>query len=109
MTPRLVCAVLVVFLLMQSGLLAPAAMTFGMAQSMADCAGQYGMTDDDCPCCPQGVSMHAGCGTICLGTFAGVIVPIGIAHETAVRLEPSLRASGLASQIYAPANPPPIS
>lgn len=108
MSLRFVRAVLIGFLLLQSGLLAPAAMALDAAQVMADCSKHMGTNDNDCPCCPQSVSTAAGCGTICLGAFAGMSNSVGIPSHAPEFVNPDPLDSLLASQTYAPANPPPI-
>ena len=105
---RFMRAVLVGLLLLQSGLLAPAAMALDAGQATADCADHLGMSDNDCPCCPQGVSTHGGCGTICLGVFAGVFQSAETLMYAKAHAGPGLPASLLASQTYTPVNPPPI-
>jgi hypothetical protein len=108
MSLRFVRAVLVGFLLLQCGLLAPAAMALDAGQDMADCAGHSGTGGNDSPCCPQGVSTSAGCASICLGAFAGMIDSTStIAHLTNPAV-PGIPSSFLAGQTYAPVNPPPI-
>ena len=106
---RIARAVLVGFLLLQSGLLAPAAMALDAGQATADCADHLGMRDNDCPCCPQDVSARGGCETVCLGVFAGVSQPAVIVAYAPAYAGPGLPTSLHASQTYTPVNPPPIS
>jgi len=101
-------ALLVGFLLLQSGLLAPAAMALGAGQATADYADHRGMSDNDCPCCPQDISTHGGCGTICLGVFAGVSQSAATLTYAKAHAGPGFPASLLDSQTYTPVNPPPI-
>lgn len=101
-------AILLGMLLLQTGLLAPAAMALGMAQSMADCAGQQGTADSNCPCCPHGMLTHAGCASNCLGTFAVLPEPFQLMPDAALRVHLNSPTSQHSSQIYTPANPPPI-
>ena len=105
---RCMRAVLVGFLLLQSGLLAPSAMAFDAGPATANCADHGAMSDNDCPCCPQGVSTYGGCGTICLGVLAGVSQPAETPTFAKEQAGPGLPASLLASQTYTPVNPPPI-
>ena len=108
MSLRFARAVLVGLLLLQSGLLAPAAMALDTGQAMADCADHMGTSDNDCPCCPQSVSTSAGCASICLGVLAGMSHPPELLTDAIEHPNPSFPASFLASQTYAPVNPPPI-
>lgn len=108
MALRLLRIVLVGFLLLQSGLLAPVAMALDAGRAMADCAEHMGTSEDDCSCCPQGVSTSAGCASICLGVLAGMSKPAEPLTTAIERPRLSLSASFLASQTYAPVNPPPI-
>ena len=101
-------AVLVGFLLLQAGLLAPVAMAVDAGQAMTDCAEDLGTSDDDCPCCPQSVSTSAGCASICLGVLAAMSDPAELISYAIEHPNPSFPASFLASQTYAPVNPPPI-
>ena len=108
MNLRTARAVLVGLLLLQGGSLAPAAMALDAGQATADCADHLGMSDNDCPCCPQSVSTPGGCGTICLGVFGGVSQPAETLTCATALAGPGLPATLLASQTYAPVNPPPI-
>jgi len=108
MNLRFARAVMVGLLLLQTGLLAPVAAAAGPGQAMSDCAEHLGTGDSDCPCCPQGVSTYQGCGTVCLGAFAGVSSSADVLDYAITHSGPGLPASLLASQTYTPVDPPPI-
>ena len=108
MNLRFARAILTALLLLQTGLLAPAVMAVDAGQGMSDCAEHLGTSDNDCPCCPQSISAHGGCGTLCLGVSAGISNTAGILTCTRARAGSSLPASLLVSQTYTPVNPPPI-
>lgn len=108
MVLRLIRVALVGLLLLQSAVLAPAAMALESGQAMADCGDQMGTGDKDCPCCPQAVSTSAGCGTTCLGIAAGLSSAVEIFTTGTEQPGPGFLSSLLASQVYAPVNPPPI-
>ena len=105
---RFARAVLVVFLLVQSALLAPAALALDTAQVMADCTENMGTSDNDCPCCPQSVSTSAGCASICLGVLAGMLDPSELLTYSIAHPNFDVPTFLPASQAYAPVNPPPI-
>jgi hypothetical protein len=107
MTLRWVRALLVGLLLLQAAVLAPAALALGAGTAMTDCAGHMSTPGDDHSCCPPGMSSHAGCGFSCLAMVAlsGTVQVVSVSAPIA-RWSPST-ASGT-SQIYTPANPPPI-
>lgn len=105
---RFMRAFLVGFLLLQGVFLAPSAMALDAGQATADCADHGAMSDNGCPCCPQGVSTYGGCGTICLGVFACVSQPAETPAFAKAHAGPGLPASLLDSQTYTPVNPPPI-
>ena len=108
MSFRFARAVVVALLLLQSGLVAPAAMALDAGQGMADCTGHTGTGDNDSPCCPQGVVTSAGCASICLGVLAGMVDSSSIFTHVIDHADPGIPSSFLASQTYAPVNPPPI-
>jgi hypothetical protein len=108
MVLRYLRAVLVGLLLLQSGLLAPAAMALDAGQSMADCSENMGASDDDCPCCPQGILSLGGCVAFCLGVLASMASPADMMADASPMVRPGIPPTLHDSQAYSPVNPPPI-
>ncbi|GMU68363.1 MAG: hypothetical protein AMXMBFR37_06960 [Steroidobacteraceae bacterium] len=104
-------AVLIAILAMQV-VVAPAvfASSSALTQSSAassDCPDHMQRGDKSCPCCPEGGVMVAGCMNLCTAFAAtfGIIVPMVMLVPSA---SPAFESPSIATQIYAPPNPPPI-
>jgi hypothetical protein len=97
----------VLVLLLQGGVLAPAAMALDAGQAMADCTEGMG-TSDNRPCCPASSSTLGGCASICLGTFAGPSQWVAMTADTRATEDSGLPHALHVSQTYTPVNPPPI-
>jgi hypothetical protein len=104
---RFARTLLIGMLLLQCGVLAPAAMTLDSGRAMADCAERMG-SSADCPCCPKDASTSAGCLAVCLGVSAGMPELAGISTPVTASPDLDLPSDLLASQTYTPVNPPPI-
>lgn len=111
MSRRLTSAVLIVALAVQALVVAPAAFASGAGPHSTalsqHCPDDNPQGNQDCPCCPEGAAMAAGCMSLCSGLAIGCILTLPVIQATPSAAIPFI-ARASASRTYAPPNPPPI-
>jgi hypothetical protein len=108
---HLLRAFLVALLALQAVVLAPVAMAMHASMASmasADCSEGHGAVNDDCPCCPPGISTIASCAAHCLVTTAAAPSLARLSAQPTLLLLFEFRSKLIASQIYSPLNRPPI-
>jgi hypothetical protein len=75
----------------------------------SDCPDHHAPSSDrDCPCCPDGLPMVAGCMSLCAAFAPGYLFASRPNHSNAVT-EIAFVAPFSLTRLYQPLNPPPIS
>jgi len=110
MRRRLTSAVLIVVLLVQAFVIAPATLAANLASHSAvagGCDHQGVPGPHECPCCPDGGVMAAGCMSLCTAFASVATLTLPLLKPVPDPAIPFDEPSS-SSQTYPPLNPPPI-